>query len=525
MCGIAVALDWPDAERAVRDLAGGLVHRGDVTDPIVSPRPNTAMCTRRLRIVDGEHGRQPQLSWDGRILVAFNGEIYNHRELRGELIALGARFSTDCDTEVLAAALSVWGGKALQRFIGMYAFVALDLSTGSFLAARDPLGVKPLYLVKSGAGHLFCSEIKPLLDATETGEVLLLPPGYFLAGSRLGRFTRAFEEPAELMGASRPEALDAILAAAVERRVPPDLPFATMFSGGIDSTLVTHYARRLRPEAPGYFLGGPEAPDYPFALQYADQTGLDLRLVDLDEAGLATADMLDAVTRTTEAFEPSIIRDSFCTYLLSRRIHQDGFRVTLVGEGADELFAGYLPLARAFAAGDDIGRPVRGQCLAEMNRSNLQRVDRCTMRFQLEARLPFLDAGVVAYALGLHGAALVGGAGAELFGKAPLRRLYDLYPDALPPMIRDRRKLGLNVGSGLDASQAESPWITFAEAHVSDADFADGVRRYGAFDIQTKEELLYIESLGRHLDLERVPHLQGRHRLVIPDVAEPGRWA
>ena len=87
MCGIAVAIDWEGAESAVRRLVAGILHRGDVTDPVISPRRDTAMCTRRLRIVDGERAIQPQASPDGRLLVSFNGEIYNHAELRAELVS------------------------------------------------------------------------------------------------------------------------------------------------------------------------------------------------------------------------------------------------------------------------------------------------------------------------------------------------------------------------------------------------------------------------------------------------------
>jgi asparagine synthase (glutamine-hydrolysing) len=104
MCGIAVAVDWEGAEAAVATLIDGIRHRGDVTDPLVSPRPNTALCTRRLRIVDADGGAQPKLSPDGRVLVAMNGEIYNHADLRRELAALGVPFHSGSDTEVLAAA-------------------------------------------------------------------------------------------------------------------------------------------------------------------------------------------------------------------------------------------------------------------------------------------------------------------------------------------------------------------------------------------------------------------------------------
>src|SRR5262245_6096241 len=133
MCGIAIAIGWPDAELTVKKLLQGILHRGDVTDPVVLLRKETAMGTRRLRIVDSEHAVQPQLSFNGRIAIAFNGEIYNHTELRSELTNLGVKFRTASDTEVLANALQLWGGRALERVIGMYAFVAIDIVSGEFL--------------------------------------------------------------------------------------------------------------------------------------------------------------------------------------------------------------------------------------------------------------------------------------------------------------------------------------------------------------------------------------------------------
>ena len=240
MCGIAVAVGWPEAETAVRALLAGMGHRGDVTDPSVSPRPGVAMATRRLKIVDMEGGQQPKLSANGQILVSFNGEIYNHLELRRELETLGLAFRSDSDTEVLANALSVWGPAALQRIEGMYAFVAYDAGAGEFLAARDPFGVKPLYLIERGGGYLFASEIRPLLQASETGNVMLLPPGHWFTRRALNPFARPHAPPAVDV-----RTLDKVMRTAVHSRVPPDLPFALLFSGGIDSSLVAHYAREL----------------------------------------------------------------------------------------------------------------------------------------------------------------------------------------------------------------------------------------------------------------------------------------
>src|SRR6202042_1739857 len=130
MCGIAVAIDWDGAETAVRRLIAGMLHRGDVTDPLVLVGNTIAMCTRRLRIVDAEHGAQPQASYDGRFLVSFNGEIYNHAALRQELMAIGIPFRTTSDTEVIANVLRTWGPKGIKRLAGMFAFVAVDTATG-----------------------------------------------------------------------------------------------------------------------------------------------------------------------------------------------------------------------------------------------------------------------------------------------------------------------------------------------------------------------------------------------------------
>ena len=487
------------------------------TDPLVSPLPGAAMCTRRLRIVDGEHAIQPQLSSDGRILVAFNGEIYNHAQLRRELEACGAVFKTSGDTEVLATALSLWGAAALHRLNGMYAFVALNLDTGDFLAARDPAGVKPLYLIQSGTGFLFCSEIRPLLAAVETGDVLLIPPGHLFNGDRLVQFRSLAAEAQGAIHTHDAKALDRLLAAAVQIRLPPDLPVALMFSGGIDSTLIAHYARQVRPETPGYFLGGAGAPDHPHAALYADRSGLDLRIVDVDLGEADAPAWISRIVGLTETFHNHTVRDSLCTWLLCRRIHRDGFRVVLSGEGADELFAGYGPLEQAFAQGDEVGALVRDQYLGNMHRTNLQRLDRCGMQVQLEAREPFLDPSVIAYALGLGAADLAPLVDGRPRGKAPLRSLYQLHPDQLPASIGERSKAPVAEGAGVETGDDASPWIDFAEQALTDRDLADGQRRFAPFGVRTKEELFYLDALAATLDVWRVPHLTAERRLLVPE--------
>ena len=515
MCGIAVAVDWDGADAAVRRLIAGMLHRGDVTDPVVMAGNNIAMCTRRLRIVDAAHGVQPQASFDGRFLVSLNGEIYNHVELRRELEALGVHFRTECDTEVLANVLRVWGQGGIERLAGMYAFVAIDTASREFLAARDPFGVKPLYLIQSPGGFLFCSEIRPLLDTTEDDDVLLLPPGYILTRNFCGRHYN-LPSPTALSAASVQD-LDRILSEAVRIRVPSNLPAAVLFSGGIDSTLIMHYARRFRPEIPGYIAVGSNAPDHLYAKRYAEETGLDLREVAVEAHCANTLPLIETVVDTVETFEPAVVRPSLHTYLLSQRIHQDGFRVALCGEGADELFAGYSPLESAFVQSNDAGRYVQKQCLGMMHRANLQRVDRCSMQFQLEIREPFLDQAVVGYASELDESALVKQTGDALVGKAPLRALYDLYPSELPTLIRDRQKMLFHEGAAGDVER--SGWLDLFETALSDADFHDGQREFSDFQVASKEELFYLRMLAVKMDVKRIPHLRARLRLDMPRAA------
>ena len=209
-----------------------------------------------------------------------------------------------------------------------------------------------------------------------------------------------------------------------------------------------------------------------------------------------------------------MIRPSLHTYLVSQRIHDDGFRVALCGEGADELFAGYSPLEYAFMQSTRMGRHVQRQCLSMMHRANLQRVDRCSMRFQLEIREPFLDQSVVGYATELDKSALMKQTGDTPVGKAPLRALYDLYPSELPAFIRDRQKMPFHEGAGGDVEG--SGWLDLFEAALSDADFHDGQREFFDFAIVTKEELFYLRILAAAMDVKRVPHLRDRLRLHMP---------
>ena len=147
--------------------------------------------------------------------------------------------------------------------------------------------------------------------------------------------------------------LDALLAQAVRTAHAAGLPAAMLFSGGIDSTLVAHYARQVRPETPGYFVGNTRAPDFRYAAQYAAATGFDLRIVPFDPESSAVFDVDRRGRRACcEVFEPNLVRGAVCSLMAAERMRDDGFRVALCGEGADELFCGYAPLEIVFGSDD-----------------------------------------------------------------------------------------------------------------------------------------------------------------------------
>ena len=243
---------------------------------------------------------------------------------------------------------------AIKRLAGMYAFVAVDTATGEFLAARDPFGVKPLYLIQSPNGFLFCSEIRPLAERDRRRRRPVVAAGLYA-------------EPQFLRPPLRPARRTASNAASPQRAGSYPVgsrahPYAVKSSGrGAVQRRHRQHADHALCAAilsamPGYIAVGANAPDHIYAKRYAEETGLDLREVAVEAHCARTLALLETVVNAVETFEPAVIRSSLHTYLLSQRIHQDGFRVALCGEGADELFAGYSPLESAFTQSNGAGR-------------------------------------------------------------------------------------------------------------------------------------------------------------------------
>jgi asparagine synthase (glutamine-hydrolysing) len=395
MCGIAGWVDWErdlSAERATAQaMVDTMVRRGpDAGGLWLSPR--AALGNRRLVVIDAEGGRQPMVADDaaGEVVLTYNGELYNFRELRRELQARGHRFRTRSDTEVVLRAYLEWGESAVGRFDGMYAFAIWDAGRERLLLGRDRLGVKPLYYAPLRAGILFGSEPKailanplfrPCVDAEGLAEIFALPaaktPGHaFLRGLHEVRpahglsFTRAGLRARRYWQLAAVEHRDdeattaarvrELLSGAVGRQLVADVPLCALLSGGLDSSALTALAarelaldgRRVAtfavdfPSSEEHFAADAWRPalDGPYVRTVA--AAVNARHADVV---LETADLLSAAREALEARDlPGLALLDVPLLLLCRGARR-GATVALSGESADEVFGGYPWFADAEA--------------------------------------------------------------------------------------------------------------------------------------------------------------------------------
>jgi len=392
MCGICGFVGKGD-RRDLEAMMAALVHRGpDDAGQWTDPDRRLFLGHRRLSIIDIEGGHQPMFDADGRIGVVFNGEIYNHLELRRQLQAKGYRFRTDhSDTEVLVHGFTEWGEGLPHRLNGMFAFVIYDRRRGTLFLARDRFGEKPLYYAHVNGGLAFASELDALrrhpagrtaieraalmklfaygfLPAPLTlyKNIRKLPAGKSLTysltdGTLTGRtYWRFAVEPEE---PGRPdselaEELRARLSEAVRRRLMSDVPLGIFLSGGIDSSAILAMAAQHRPpdEIDTFAIGFHE-PSYDesgFARLMADAAGSrhHLEMLSLDDARALVPEVLGRLDEPIA--DPSVLP----TWLLSRFARRS-VTVALSGDGGDELFAGYDPFA-ALRPAEWYRRLVRG---------------------------------------------------------------------------------------------------------------------------------------------------------------------
>ena len=440
MCGIAGILGPAASDDLLTRMLGRIAHRGEPSyqgERLVREGV-MALGTNRLAIVDETGGRQPFVSLDEQVACVVNGEIYNHAELRA-----GLETATSCDTEVVLAGYRRWGAGVLPRLRGMFAIALYDARTGSVLLARDPMGIKPLYMAKLGDSLCFASELKAFADIGEIARVSELAPGCWSAGDEPTQYWSLppLGQEGELSFGQLAHELRAAVAGHLP---PPGQPVACLLSGGVDSSTVLALCHQLRPgqvEAWTFSRGDPDTADLAAARLVTRWLDVPLRIVQPQPAELAKL-YLDCGVWLTETWEPALVRNAVSYHVLCAGVQRAGFKHCLSGEGADELFGGY-DYFRLFT---DAERDAAvHSLLAQIYRTYLQMADRASMFATLEVRVPYMDREVVRVAAPMPTAARF----RNDLNKVALR---ELYPELLPESIRMRPKAGMNAGAGFGSN-------------------------------------------------------------------------
>jgi len=499
MCGIACILDIHNDPIGMRERAvsmGGLLrHRGPDWSGVFSDE-FAVLAHERLSIVDVEHGAQPLTNRTDTLILAVNGEIYNHRELRAEFPTYPFKTSSDC--EVIIPLYETHRSEFLNKLNGIFAFVLYDKTRKDYLIARDPIGVVPLYLGRDLHGNLHvASEMKALIKFCRVIEDF--PPGHYL--------TKTMERPARYYNPtwrdfdvveSQPldiSKLRVSLEAAVHRQLMSDVPYGVLTSGGLDSSIISAVTQRYAPNRieeqdrvqawwprlHSFAIGLEGSPDLVMARKVAERIGtVHHEFVYTIQEGL---DAISDVIYHIETYDVTSIRASTPMFLMARRIKAMGIKMVLSGEGADEVFGGYLYFHRA-----PNGREFHEETLRKLDllyKYDCLRANKSMASWGIEVRVPFLDRDFLDVAMAFNPAEKMVAPGK--MEKHPLRKAFEGY---LPDEILWRQKEQFSDGVGyrwIDTLKA------MAEQRISETQMANARYRFPYNTPVTKESYFYRE--------------------------------
>lgn len=510
MCGFFTLLGIHGTPEAARETALRQVrlvrHRGPDWSGVWAD-DRAVLAHERLAIVDVLHGSQPLTSGDGRLALAVNGEIYNHRDLRRE-IGSAWGFKTDSDCEVILPLYREHGPALFERLRGMYAFVLYDEGSGGWLVGRDPIGIIPLYVGRTREGTLaVASEMKALLSVCT--EIEEFPPGHYQTERDAApvRWYRRpwmdYERVPEVEVEVDPGTIRDALADAVHGHLMSDVPYGVLLSGGLDSSVVGAIAARYAerrvesddkdrawwPRIHSFAIGLSGSPDLAAAKVAADAIGTVHHGFEFTvQEGL---DALRDVIWHIESFDVTTVRASTPMYLMARLIRASGVKMVLSGEGSDEIFGGYLYFHRAPGPREFHEETVRK--LSRLHLYDCLRANKSMAAWGIEARVPFLDRDFLDVAMNVHPRQKM--TGPDRMEKHLLREAFRGW---LPDEILWRQKEQFSDGVGYG-------WINtlkaYAEKTVSDRDLASAAKRFPVGTPPTKEAYLY-----RALFEECFPH-------------------
>lgn len=498
MCGIVgiFNIKRPTEELRQKALAMSkkIRHRGPDWSGIYCGK-SAILCHERLSIVDPQSGKQPMYAPDGKQTLAVNGEIYNHREIR-QRTADGYAYRTGSDCEVILALYREKGIDFLEDLNGIFAFALYDEEKDDFLIARDPIGVIPLYIGHDADGTVYCaSELKALEGYCETYETFL--PGHYYRGSE-GKmkkwYHRSWEDYDNVK--DKPETathLRDALESAVRRQMMCDVPYGVLLSGGLDSSIISAVAKKYAdrrietdgqqtawwPQLHSFAVGLKGAPDLKKAREVADRIGTVHHEINYTiEEGI---DAVRDVIYYIETYDVTTVRASTPMYLLARVIKSMGIKMVLSGEGADEVFGGYLyfhkaPDARAFH--EETVRKISKLHLYDCLRAN-----KSLSAWGVEGRVPFLDKEFLDVAMNLNPKVKM--CPGQTMEKKVLR---EAFSDMLPESVAWRQKEQFSDGVGYS-------WIdtlkAYTASHVSDEQMAHAAERFPINPPMNKEEYFY----------------------------------
>ena len=505
MCGIVGIFDIKEQSSELRKkalrMSQKIRHRGPDWSGIYCGS-HAILCHERLSIVDPQSGKQPLYSPDGKQVLAVNGEIYNHQQIRQET-ASEYEYQTGSDCEVILALYRAHGINFLERLSGIFAFALYDEERDEYLIARDPIGVIPLYIGHDKDGKTYvASELKALEGFCDEYEPFL--PGHYLY-SREGVMRRWYtrdwmeydavkDNPADI------DKLRVGLQEAVKQQLMSDVPYGVLLSGGLDSSIVSAIAQKYAakrvedggqtgawwPRLHSFAVGLKGAPDLEKARCVAEHIGTVHHEINYTiQEGL---DAIRDVIYFTETYDVTTVRASTPMYLLARVIKSMGIKMVLSGEGADEIFGGYLYFHKAPSAQAFHEETVRK--LSKLHWYDCLRANKSLSAWGVEGRVPFLDRDFLDIAMRLNPQAKM--CPGDVMEKKILRKA---FADMLPEEIAWRQKEQFSDGVGYS-------WIDtlkkITSEQVSDEQMAHAAERFPIHTPLCKEEYFYRRIFEEH---------------------------
>ncbi|MBA5247600.1 asparagine synthase B [Marnyiella aurantia] len=511
MCGIVCLLDAKQKTETLRpqilQMSRKVRHRGPDWSGIFQDE-NVIFSHERLAIVDPASGKQPLFTKDGKVVLAVNGEIYNHRELRAEFPDYD--FLTQSDCEVILALYRRHGKDFLEKLNGIFAFALYDSENGVYLVGRDHMGICPLYQGWDRNGNYYvASELKALEGICKSIEVFL--PGHFLFSAEGFEMQKWYHRDWEEYNSVEDNVTDISkikegLEAAVHRQLMSDVPYGVLLSGGLDSSIIAavtaKYARnRIEsgdqeeawyPRLHSFAVGLEGSPDLVAAQKAAEHIGSIHH-----EVHFTVQEGLDAIRDVIyhlETYDVTTVRASTPMYLLARVIKSMGIKMVLSGEGSDELFGGYLYFHKAPNAKEFHDETVRK--LGKLHLYDCLRANKALMSWGIEGRVPFLDKEFMDVAMNVNPKDKMISLAEGRMEKYVLRKAFE---DLLPESIAWRQKEQFSDGVGYS-------WIDSlkeaAETEVSDEMMVNAKFRFPLNTPQNKEEYRYRTIFEEHFPSE-----------------------